>query len=415
MQRQHGGLHLGVGGVRRRPGPAPACAASTVSGPQRPAPPQLLQPGAALGIVGGQFLVQRPGQQTQRIPQPHMVAGQITGGRRQVVGGHRGQAVLPPPLRPQRRPAAVELELEPEDRGAENAALPQVVAHPRLDGAEVLADHTAPGPAWPPAPGCRPAPRGRTAGTCPRSGRALRDPPQPEQPDDVVDPHPAGRPQHGRDHVPERRVGQLGQPVRPPRRLRPVLTVLVERVRWRTDRDPAGEDVLQRPGIRPLRMHPDGQVVHHAQRHPGPGRGCLGGATAARPAPTAATGGSRPRRRSRRGTPATAGDAGCRSSVGHSCQSGPVHLEQRAPGRVVVQTPALPRSGRPGRRSPGRRCAAPGESARAPCVSRPRRCPGRSGPGRPARHGTVSAERLRRCAGPPASRSAYSGIRSTRR
>ena len=105
----------------------------------------------------------------------------------------------------------------------------------------------------------------------------LRDPPQPEQPDDVVHPHAAGRPQHRRHHVPERRVGPLGQPVRPPRRLLPVLAVLVVRVRRRADGHALREDVLQAPGVGALRCTPTARSCMTPERHAGPDRGGLRG------------------------------------------------------------------------------------------------------------------------------------------
>src|SRR5581483_4508476 len=64
------------------------------------------------------------------------------------------------------------------------------------------------------------------------SGRlALRYPPQPEQPDDVVDAYPAGVPEHGADQRPERLILTLFESVRAPRWLRPVLAQLVELIR----------------------------------------------------------------------------------------------------------------------------------------------------------------------------------------
>ena len=115
----------------------------------------------------------------------------------------------------------------------------QVVARGRLDDAEVLADHDGAG-----------ALRLQRQHADHRLvvvahvgalGRraALRDPPEPEQPDDVVDADPAGVPQHGRDQVAERRVAELLEPVRAPRRLAPVLADLVERVRRCADLDAA--------------------------------------------------------------------------------------------------------------------------------------------------------------------------------
>ena len=56
------------------------------------------------------------------------------------MSGHRGQAELPPPLGRQRPAVTVAVELEPQDRRAQQAALAQIVAHPRFDGAQILTD-----------------------------------------------------------------------------------------------------------------------------------------------------------------------------------------------------------------------------------------------------------------------------------
>ena len=64
----------------------------------------------------------------------------------------------------------------------------------------------------------------------------------------------------------------LFQPVRPPRRLRPVLAELIELVRRRARGHAQRQHVLQGPGVGAVRMHADGQVVHDADRHSGPDR-----------------------------------------------------------------------------------------------------------------------------------------------
>ena len=102
-----------------------------------------------------------------------------------------------------------------------------------------------------------------------RRGTALRHPPQAEQPDDVVDAHPAGVPEHIGDEIAERRVGELGEPIGSPRRLLPVLPDLVEGVRRCAHADAGGVRVAQAPRIRPARMHAHGEVVHDAERHSG--------------------------------------------------------------------------------------------------------------------------------------------------
>ena len=195
---------------------------------------QLGQPRGPLGLGGRQLLVDRTCQQSQRIPQAHMLIGQITGSRRQVVRGHRRQAVFAPPLGRQRAAGSVAVEFEPQNRGTQYATRAQIVADPRLDRAEIFADHQR-----------RRAIRLQRDDADHRLvavahiralGRrlALRNPPQPEQADDVVDPHAAGVPQHAADQGAKRPILQLVEPIRTPRRLRPVLPQLVELVRRRT-------------------------------------------------------------------------------------------------------------------------------------------------------------------------------------
>ncbi len=97
----------------------------------------------------------------------------------------------------------------------------------------------------------------------------LRHPPEPEQPDHVVDAHPARVPEHGAHEVAERRVAALLEPLRLPRRLSPVLSQLVERVRGRAHRHPLGVRRPHPPRVGATGVHADGEVVHGAQRHPG--------------------------------------------------------------------------------------------------------------------------------------------------
>ena len=80
---------------------------------------------------------------------------------------------------------------------------------------------------------------------------------------------PAGVPEDRRHHRPERLVRGLGQPVGPPRRLVPVLAVLVVRIGRRAHGDAAGEAVLERPGVGPETVDPDGQIGHHPEAHAG--------------------------------------------------------------------------------------------------------------------------------------------------
>src|SRR5829696_10319558 len=105
--------------------------------------------------------------------------------------------------------------------------------------------------------------------------RTARDPPESEQPDDMVDTDAAGVPKDGGDHVAEGTISGLGQPVGAPWWLGPVLTVLVVRIGRRADRHALGVGVLQAPRVGPRRMHSHRQVVHDAQTHPGAPRGTL--------------------------------------------------------------------------------------------------------------------------------------------
>ena len=107
--------------------------------------------------------------------------------------------------------------------------------------------------------------------------RALGDPPQPEQPDHVVDPDAARVPKDGAHHLAVGRVRLVGQPVRAPGGLAPVLPVLVVRVRRRPHRDALGVGVPEGPGVGPVRVHADREVVHDPQAHAGLLAGHLGG------------------------------------------------------------------------------------------------------------------------------------------
>ena len=159
-----------------------------------------------------------------------MLAREVPGRGRQVVRVHRREHRPPVVLG---RLEAVVLVLEPQHGGAQDAARRQVVAHPRLDVAEVLADDDGAGAVR--LEGEHADHRLVVVADVSARGRAetRRDPPQPEEPDDVVDAQRAGVPQHRADHVPQRRVAALGQRVRQPRRLIPVLPLLVVHVRRR--------------------------------------------------------------------------------------------------------------------------------------------------------------------------------------
>ncbi len=176
-----------------------------------------------------------------------------------------------------------------------------------------------------------------------------------------------GRAQHCRHHATERFVTGLGQPVGPPRRLGPVLPVLVVGVGGRTDGHPAGENVLQTPRFRTGWVHPHGQVVHDPERHPGPSgdqlrRGQLLVQDPLQPdvevdALRRGSGGTRPPRP----RPATAGRPARSANPRRARRPGRTRLRSR-PGHV------LPARGRPRGPVPDRRSGAAGRSARAPGV-----------------------------------------------
>ena len=344
--------------------------------------------------------------------QPHLVAGEVARGRRQVVGGDRGEAPLAPLLGGQR--AAVGAALEPEDRGAEDAAGAQEVAGLRRDHAEVLPDDDGAGPVR--LEGEHADQRlvvvadvgalvGRAAGG---------DPPEPEQADDVVDPDPAGVPEHGADQVAERLVAELGEPVRPPRRLAPVLAELVVGVRRRADLDALRVDVLQPPRVGAAGVHADREVVHDAEPHPGAASPWPGPAGAARRAPTAASTRSRPGRRASRANVRRPGSSWRpelgRPLAGRRCR-GPRPARSRSRSRRARRPRA---GGTPRSRARGPRCAATAwtiRSAARLAVQLASRSTGSCG----VSHGRSWRDQLVDRVALGGGSAAYSGIRSTRR
>ena len=317
--------------------------------------PQLVQQpdhGGPVRLVDLGLFLHRPGQQPEPLPQVDVLTGQVPGGRRQVVRGDRGQAQLAPALRAQRLALAV--LLEPQDRRAQQPAFAQVVPGPRLDRAKIFADHHRTGPM-----SLERQDADQRLVVVPHVGALVggqtgRHPPEPEEADDVVHPDRPGVPQHCPAHVPERRVAQLGEPVRPPRRLAPVLPLLVERVRRGTAGDVPGQHVLHRPDVRPVRMHPDRQIVDETDHHPGvPGHllrpaELLVGAPL-QPAVEVDPIGQLVAHLGDRGAARVAGVG--RPTSGRQ----PVPLGQCAPGREVDQALALPLAERLERGLPGRR------------------------------------------------------------
>ena len=192
------------------------------------------------------------------------------------MGGHRGQAQFAPPLGFERTAVTVAVVFEPQDRGAQHAPLTQVLPDPGFDGAQVFADHHRAGPV------ClqRHDPDHRVVVVAHvgalRGRGALGDPPQPEEPDDVVDAHPAGVPQNRLNQLPKRLIAELFEPIGSPWRLRPVLAELIELVRRRPGGDAERQHILHGPGVGAGGMDPDREVVNDSQRHAGAQRLGLG-------------------------------------------------------------------------------------------------------------------------------------------
>ncbi len=216
-----------------------------------------------------------------------------------------------------------------------------------------------------------------------------------------------------RDQVAERRVAALLEPVRLPRRLAPVLSELVERVRRRADRDPRGVRRPHPPRVGAAGVHADGEVVHGAERHPGPAGAWPARRRAARRAPTAATSRSRPRPRAtcaRRDRAGGRRRAGPRARCGSRCRARP-RARSRSRSRERV---ALRLAVRPERRLPLGAARHRVHDLAAPRASPSRPCRGRSRRRRRARRARrPRAGRPRR--GPAAGSAAYSGTSSTRR
>src|SRR5829696_10155683 len=84
------------------------------------------------------------------------------------------------------------------------------------------------------------------------------DPPEAEQTDDMIDTQAPGMAQDRGDRLAEGRVRGRSEPIRPPRRLIPVLSLLIKRIRRAAYRDFLCVTVLQAPGICPTRTHTDG-------------------------------------------------------------------------------------------------------------------------------------------------------------
>ena len=96
------------------------------------------------------------------------------------------------------------------------------------------------------------------------------NPPQAKQTDHVIDTQAARMPQDRGDGFPEWRVRGSGEAIRPPRRLIPVLPLLVEGIRRAAYRNASGITVVQAPGICASGTHTHWQIMHHPKRHASP-------------------------------------------------------------------------------------------------------------------------------------------------
>ena len=167
--------------------------------------------------------------------------------------------------------------LEPQHRSTHDPPLTQIRAHPRLDGAQVLAHDEGAGTVGLQGqdtdhglmvvPDVRSHARAKTGW----------DPPQPEQAEDVVDTDTARMSQGRPHHLTEGLVGHVGQHVRTHRRLAPLLTGLVEGIRRGADGDTVGKEFTEHPRICSGTRDADSHVTDEAQGHPGVTSGRLGG------------------------------------------------------------------------------------------------------------------------------------------
>ena len=104
----------------------------------------------------------------------------------------------------------------------------------------------------------------------------LRDPPQAEKPKDMVYADGTGFGKHPRNHIAVCGVAGLLKMHRIEWRLAPVLSLLVEHIRRRTDSSAPGKTLRVPPYFSPLGMHTYSHVTHNADLHPGPVRCLLG-------------------------------------------------------------------------------------------------------------------------------------------
>ena len=159
------------------------------------------------------------------------------------------------------------LLLEPQHTGAQHAPTGQIVSGPGLHGSQILADDDGTGPMGLQEDDAEHglvvvAHIGAMVGP-----HSLGNPPQAEQADDVVHAQRAGVTQYRPRHVSQWGVGGASQVLGVPRRLRPVLPLLVVHVRRSAHGDAGSEGLRVGPHVRSLGVHPHGEVVHDAQGH----------------------------------------------------------------------------------------------------------------------------------------------------
>ena len=214
------------------------------------------------------------GEQPEDVAHAHVLPREEPGSRRRIVGGDGCEGRPPPGVRGG-HPIPVGGG-EPHDIGAEHSPAGEVGAHPRLVGAEVLADDQRPG-----AVGLKDGDANQRLVILGDVGAVhwqstCRHPPQPEQAEDVIDSDPAALPHHRAHHLAEGPVARLAQGIGTPGRLIPVLSELVVRIRRAADAHGHGVHVLLGPRRRTMAMNADRQVVDDSQRHPGIARRPLG-------------------------------------------------------------------------------------------------------------------------------------------
>ena len=199
-----------------------------------------------------------------------MVAGEIAEGGRQVVGGDRRQAQ--PPVVPGGI-GAYGTVFEPQDRGAEDSAITQRVLHDRFEDPEILADHHRSGALCFEGEDADErivvvahigAARGRIG-----SIHHSRNRPR------MVDAHARPR-DAGWCAYPDTAYNRLRQALRVPRRLAPVLTLLIEAVGRRADADPLCQCIFEHPSVGTGAVDADGEVGDHPDGHAGIRRGGTG-------------------------------------------------------------------------------------------------------------------------------------------